>query len=130
MNPINFRMNVAYISMGIFFAIPMIRTIMGSPLSLPELFISFAVAIGFGIYATTQLQILDKDKEKSKNNSTQEQEFRDTVLKEKCPKCNSKLKEYRNVTKDYTLNAFYKGLVYCTECDYEISRAEFDKEKN
>ena len=126
MNLTTFQMYVSYISMGIFFAIPIVRTLMDSPFSITELLISYAIAIGFGIYATTQLQILDK--EKSTNNSTEE--FRDIVLKEKCPKCNSKLMELKNMTKKYTLGCFYKGLVYCTECDYEISRAEFDKENN
>lgn len=126
MNLTTFRMYVAYISMAIFLAIPIVNTLMDSPLSITELLISYAIAIGFGIYATTQLEKYDK--EKKKDNSHFE-EFKDTILKEKCPKCNSKLMELKNLTKDFTLNAFYKGLVYCTECDYEVSRDEFDKEK-
>ena len=126
MNLTTFRMMVAYISMTIFFGIPVVRTLMGSPLSITELSITLAIAIGFGIYATTQLA--QYDREKLQNNSqTQFQDFKEGELNAKCPKCNSKLMEITNLTKKFTLNS-YKGLVYCTECDFEISKNEFDRE--
>ncbi len=126
MNLTTFRMRVAYISMTIFFGIPVVRTLMGSPLSITELSITLAIAIGFGIYATTQLA--QYDREKLQNNSqTQFQDFKEGELNAKCPKCNSKLMEITNLTKKFTLNS-YKGLVYCTECDFEISKNEFDRE--
>jgi len=126
MNLTTFRMYVAYISMAIFLAIPIVNTLMDSPLSITELLISYAIAIGFGIYATTQLQIIDKEKLKN-NSQTEFQEFKEGELNAKCPKCNSKLMEITNLTKKFTLNS-YKGLVYCTECDFEISKNEFDRE--
>jgi len=126
MNLTTFRMRVAYISMTIFFAIPVVRTLMGSPLSITELSITLAIAIGFGIYATTQLA--QYDREKLQNNSqTQFQEYKEGEVNAKCPKCNSKLMEITNLTKKFTLNS-YKGLVYCKECDFEISKNEFDRE--
>jgi len=126
MNLTTFRMRVAYISMAIFFAIPVVRTLMGSPLSITELSITLAIAIGFGIYATTQLA--QYDREKLQNNSqTQFQEYKEGEVNAKCPKCNSKLMEITNLTKKFTLNS-YKGLVYCKECDFEISKNEFDRE--
>ncbi len=128
MNLNAFRMKVAYISMGIFFAIPVVRTLMGSPLSITELLITFAIAIGFGIYATTQLQKYDEQKKQEKLQPiTEFQEFKEGELNAKCPKCNSKLVEITNLTKKFTLNS-YKGLVYCTKCDFEISKNEFDRE--
>lgn len=129
MNLTTFRMMVAYISMTIFFGIPVVRTLMGSPLSITELSITLAIAIGFGIYATTQLQKYDREKLQN-NSQTGFEEFKDAVLKEKCPKCNSKLMEIKNLAKDYTPNSFYKGLVHCTVCDYEISSDRFDKERS
>ncbi len=62
MNLTTFRMTVAYISMAIFFAIPIIRTLMGSPFSITELLVSYAIAIGFAIYATIELQKYDEQK--------------------------------------------------------------------
>ena len=88
--------------------------------------ITLAIAIGFGIYATTQLA--QYDREKLQNNSqTQFQEYKEGEVNAKCPKCNSKLMEITNLTKKFTLNS-YKGLVYCKECDFEISKNEFDRE--
>lgn len=128
MNLATFRMTVAYISMAIFFTIPMIRTLMGSPLDITELLISFAIAIGFGIYATTELQKYDeRQKQKKLQPITEFQEYKEGELNAKCPKCNSKLVEITNLTKKFTLNS-YKGLVYCTKCDFEISKNEFDRE--
>lgn len=128
MNLTAFRMYVAYISMGIFFAIPVVRTLMGSPLSITEFFITLAIAIAFAIYATTQLEKYDEQKKQEKQQPiTEFQEFKEGELNAKCPKCNSKLMEITNLTKKFTLNS-YKGLVYCTECDFEISKNEFDKE--
>lgn len=129
MNLTTFRMIVAYISMTIFFGIPVVRTLMGSPLSITELSITLAIAIGFGIYATTQLQKYDREKLQN-NSQTGFEEYKDTILKEKCPKCNSKLMEIKNLTKDNTPNSFYKGLVHCTACDYEVSSDQFDKERS
>jgi len=128
MNLNTFRMTVAYISMAIFLAIPIIRTLMGSPFSITELLISYAIAIGFAIYATIELQKYDERKKQEKLQPTTEfEEYKDTILKEKCPKCNSKLMELTNVSGKTILNN-YKGLVYCTECDFEISKDEFDRE--
>ena len=126
MNLTTFRMMVAYISMTIFFGIPVVRTLMGSPLSITELSITLAIAIGFGIYATTQLQKYDREKLQN-NSQTGFEEFKEGELNAKCPKCNSKLMQITNLTKKFTLNS-YKGLVYCTECDFEISKNEFDRE--
>lgn len=129
MNLTTFRMYVAYISMAIFLAIPIVNTLMDSPLSITELLISYAIAIGFAIYATTQLEKYDEQKKQEKlQPKTEFQEFKDTIRKEKCPKCNSKLMELTNVSGKKILNN-YKGLVYCTECDFEISKDEFDNER-
>lgn len=51
--------------------------------------------------------------------------LKDKNLKMPCPVCGSKLMQLTSALDDLVIG--YKGLVYCTDCDYEVGKDEFDR---
>lgn len=118
MTETKFKMIVSYVSMVIFIIIPIYRFFVAfDQFSLVFTFTSLAIAFGFGFYATRQFMKLE---EENKNH------LKDKVLKIPCPKCGKKLMELTSDKEKFVVGS-YKGLVYCTVCDFEESKDEFDR---
>jgi len=131
MTDLSFGGIIGYGAMALFIAIPIARTLTGSPLSMQELLIAYGLAVGFALYATHELEKYDNIKKASKileekYNEFRSNDFKDRTLKEKCPKCNSELKEISKANPEKKIFGHYSGLIYCTVCDFEESKEEFD----
>jgi len=118
MTETKFKMIVGYVAMVLFIIIPIYRFFVAfDQLTIMFTILSFVFAFGFGFYATRQAMKLEEEKDNH---------LRDKVLKMPCPKCGKKLMELTSIREKFVLGS-YKGLVYCTVCDYEESKGEFDR---
>ena len=131
LNLVSFRMTVGYGAMILFIGIPIVRTLLGTPLSITELVISYAIAISFGLYATHELEKYDNEKKADNLFKRHKEEFRsedckDRKLKEKCPDCGSELKEISKVDPKKKIFGS-KALIYCTVCDFEEPKEDYDR---
>lgn len=52
-------------------------------------------------------------------------ELKDKTLKMPCPVCGSILKELTSALDKLVIG--YKGLIFCTKCDYEVGKDEFER---
>lgn len=104
---------VCYGAMILFIAIPVIKVyLLDQDYPVTAIIISLLFAVAFGVYATITLE--DYNKKKAK--------YKDKTLKMPCPDCNSKLMQLREELIENS-----KGLIYCSACDYEVSKDEFDR---
>jgi len=134
-NFVSFRMTVAYGVMIIFIGIPIVKTLLGSPFTIIELGISYAIAVSFGLYATHELEKYDNIKKADKLFKKYEVEFRsedckDKTLKDKCPECGSELREISKADPKKKMFGAYRALIYCTVCDFEEPNEEFERRFN
>jgi len=126
LNLVSFRMTIGYGTMILFIAIPIVKTF-----SIIELVISYAVAISFGLYATHELEKYDNINKANKLYKKYEVEFRsedckDRTLKEKCHECGSELREISKTDPKKKIFGT-KALIFCTVCDFEETKEEFEK---
>lgn len=124
-------MTVAYGVMIIFIAIPIVKTLLGSPFTITELFISYAIAVSFGLYATHELEKYDNMNKADKLFKRHQEEFRsedckDRTLKEKCPECGSELKEISKADPKKKIFGTM-ALIFCTVCDFEEPKEDYDR---
>ena len=107
---------VCYGATVLFIAIPTIKLfLLDQDYTVTATIVSLLFAVGFGVYATITLE--DYNKKKAG--------YKDKTLKIPCPDCNSKLMQLTSIKEEFIENS--KVLIYCTECDYEISKEEFDR---
>ena len=130
-NFVTFRMTVAYGVMILFIGIPIVKTLLGSPFTIMELGISYAIAVSFGLYATHQLEKYDNIKKADKLFKKHQEEFRsedckDRTLKEKCPECGSEIREISKADPNKKMFGQYKALIYCTVCDFEEPKGDYE----
>jgi len=131
LNLVSFRMTVAYGAMILFIGIPIVKTLLGSPFSITELIISYAIAISFGLYATHELEKYDKINKVDKLFKKHQEEFRsedckDRTLKEKCPECGSELKEISKADPKKKIFGTI-ALIFCTVCDFEEPKEDYER---
>lgn len=132
LNLVSFRMTVGYGVMILFIAIPIVKTLLGSPFTIIELAISYAIAISFGLYATHELEKYDKINKADKLFKKYEEEFKsedckDRTLKEKCPECGSEIREISKADPTKKMFGAYRALIYCTVCDFEEPKEDYDR---
>lgn len=126
MNELQFRALICFVALGIFYIIPIAKNILGEPFSDTQIILSILLGLGFGLYG---IYLVDKIQQKKKRDSkcgNPKDDFIDTKVRERCPKCKGKLMiiSRKDGKKLYDV---YTGLVYCVKCDFEISKDEFDK---
>ena len=108
---------VCYGAMVLFIAIPAIKLFwLDQDYPVTATIVSLLFAVAFGVYATITLE--DYNKKKTS--------YKDRTLKMPCPDCHSKLMQLTSIREEL-IQDNSKGLIYCTECDYEVSKDEFDR---
>lgn len=131
LNLVSFRMTVAYGTMIMFIGIPIVKTLLNSPFSVIELYISYGVAVSFGLYATHELEKYDSIKKAENIFKKHKQDFqsdcKDRTLKEKCPECGSELQEISKTDPTKKMFGTYKALIFCTVCDFEEPKEDYDR---
>ena len=104
-----------------FLGLPLYNFWLGIVLPLHVIFMTLGSAIVFGFFGTRQLMKYEEE-------TKLEISIKDKFLKIACPKCNDRgLVELTSPRENFIYNS-YKGLVYCTHCDFELSKDEFDRE--
>ncbi len=137
-----FTIGVGYGGMILFFMIPLLKVLQDDPFSIPLTLLSIAIAVVFGIFATVQCMKYEEERDKRNNSAYSVRlqkklakkeklrkmidELEESSLKMPCPSCGKKLMELTSNKGNFVLGS-YKGLVYCTVCDYEESKDEFDR---
>ncbi len=112
-----FASGVLYFGMVTFIAFPIVKLVQGVVLEMHVIFLSLALGMAFGFFATRQVMKSEEEKELI---------LKDRTLKMHCPKCDAELVELTSPIDDFVLNS-YKGLIYCKVCDFELPKNEFDK---
>ena len=109
-----------------FYSIPLVRIVIGDPFGMIQFGLSIVIGFGFAIAGGYYLDQYKKEKRKQQIISDEDtNEFIDTNIGEKCPKCKSKLMMISRLD-GKLLNDAWIGLIYCMNCNFEISKERWD----
>ncbi len=116
----------SFIGLVVFFTIPILKTILGEPLQMVPLAVAIIAGLGFGLLGGYYMNCYKKEKRKLMITSDEDtDDFLDTKIGEKCPKCKSKLMMISRKDGRLLMDSWI-GLVYCMNCDFEISKERWD----
>lgn len=117
---------VCFISVGIFYSIPTIKNYVFHSLQFTELAISILLGLTFGVAGAKYLERYAKEKKRNKLIESEDTDlFLDTIIGEPCPSCKKKLMMISRMDGKLLYDR-YIGLVYCTECKFEVSKEDWD----